>query len=165
MVTGSGQQLVRTPKYALMLQVVFTYLHAITMFICVVRNCNSMAMQSAKHVISSIMHSRNHALYNQILATDRYIESMMPDKLKSLMETYVSISRTNRTGGHHQGADGCMEEISKEAKSWLPNSGIPSGDDWKKLFRNLDGSTQVKPQNNITPRLNSGRCVKIYLIE
>ena len=49
----------------------------------------------------------------------------------------MSTSRIGNTG-HYQGGDACMEEINKNAKSWISPYGVPSDEEWLKVFRSLD---------------------------
>ena len=54
----------------------------------------------------------------------------------------MTLSRTGRVG-HYQGGDACLEEINKEAKAWIPPTGVPTDTDWVKVFRNLDNLNEV----------------------
>lgn len=49
----------------------------------------------------------------------------MPDELKDIVKSSLTLSRTGNTG-HYHGGDDCLEEINKEAKCWISPKGIPS---------------------------------------
>ena len=76
------------------------------------------------------------------MAINRYIESMMPVELNQCVYSSFTLSRTGNTG-HYQGGDACLEELNKEAKSWIPPVGVPSNREWLKGFRNLDDLNEV----------------------
>ena len=66
----------------------------------------------------------------------------MPFDLKEVIANYISGSRTMTTG-KCQGGDALLEEINKESKSWLKMAGVPSDDQWLRIFRNLDELNKV----------------------
>ena len=66
----------------------------------------------------------------------------MPPELKAIMDKYISGSRT-MTADKCQGGNALLEEINKESNSWLKLSGIPSDDQWLRIFRNLDELNEV----------------------
>ena len=51
----------------------------------------------------------------------------MPAELKTIMDVYISGSKT-MTPGKCQGGDALLEELNKESKAWLEMAGIPSDD-------------------------------------
>ena len=67
----------------------------------------------------------------------------MPNKLRVIMQKYISGSRT-MTVEKCQGGDALLEEINKESKSWLKMAGIPSEELWLRVFRNLDELNKVR---------------------
>ena len=66
----------------------------------------------------------------------------MPKELLAVLEEHISSSRTN-TEGKYQGGDALLEEFNKESKSWLKLAGIPTGEQWTQVFRNLDDMNNV----------------------
>ena len=52
--------------------------------------------------------------------------------------------------------DATLEEVNKEAKSWLKTAGVPSEAQWLQVFRNLDALTKVSKSltNNFFPFSN-----------
>ena len=74
------------------------------------------------------------------MANDMKMTSMMPDRLKSVMFSSLAVSRTGNAG-KYQGGDACLEEINKEAKSWM--SGVPTDQQWTRVFHNLDKLNKV----------------------
>lgn len=66
----------------------------------------------------------------------------MPEDLSRVMQKYISASRT-QTLNKCQGGDATLEEVNKEAKSWLKTAGVPSEAQWLQVFRNLDELTKV----------------------
>ena len=67
---------------------------------------------------------------------------VMPEDLSRVMRKYISASRT-QTLNKCQGGDATLEEVNKEAKSWLKTAGVPSEAQWLQVFRNLDELTKV----------------------
>ena len=65
----------------------------------------------------------------------------MLKELLAVLEEHISSSRTN-TEGKYQGGDALLEEINK-SKSWLKLAGIPTGEQWTQVFRNLDDMNNV----------------------
>lgn len=66
----------------------------------------------------------------------------MPEALRTVMDAYITGSRTMRND-KCQGGDALLEEINKESKSWLKMAGIPTEDQWTRVFRNLDDLNEV----------------------
>ena len=66
------------------------------------------------------------------MALDSYWKSMMLEEVKQVVEESMSTSRIGNTG-RHQGGDACME-INKNAKSWISPHGVPSDEEWLKVF-------------------------------
>lgn len=46
--------------------------------------------------------------------------------------------------GHYQGGEAMLEEIKKEAKSWIPSMWVPSGQEWLEVFINLNKLNKVR---------------------
>ena len=73
----------------------------------------------------------------------------MPPEVLEVLKTSLTLSRTGRKG-HYQGGDALLEEINKEAKSWMP-AGVPTDEQWIRTFRNMDDLEEVmnlKDKNN-----------------
>ena len=102
-----------------------------------VRKCNPELVHNATSKLSQLIYGQNHPIYQNILYRVTLDRILMPCKLRKVMENLISGSRT-MTLGRCQGGDAMLEEINKEAKSWLKMSGIPSNDQWLQVFRNLD---------------------------
>ena len=83
--------------------------------------------------LSHLIYSRPHPIYQNILD-----QVVMSEDLSRVMQKYISASRT-QTLNKCQGGDVTLEEVNKEAKSWLRTAGVPSEAQWLlQLFRNLD---------------------------
>ena len=67
---------------------------------------------------------------------------LMPSELASIIDKYVSGSRTV-TESKCQSGNAMLEEFNKKGKSWLKMYGVPRNDQWLKVFRNIDNFTQV----------------------
>ena len=65
----------------------------------------------------------------------------MPGEIKSLKLSSLVLSRTQRLG-HYQSGDAAIEEVNKEAKRDLV--GVPSENQWKRSFRNLDSMNKIR---------------------
>ena len=106
------------PNYAYMQQMVFTSLHAMMLFRIGIRNGNAHAANAGKRRVATLFYARNHPNYQRIMALDKFWNVMMPEKVKKAVEESVSTSRIGNTA-HYQGGDACLEEINKNAKSWI----------------------------------------------
>ena len=76
------------------------------------------------------------------MALNRFIETVMPKELKEIVTSSFTLSRIGNIF-HYQGGDACLEEINKEAKAWIKQVGVPSDNEWVKIFRNLDKMNEV----------------------
>lgn len=72
-----------------------------------------------------------------------YIEVMMPTELKDVLMSSPTLYRTGNIG-HYQGGNAFLEEINKEAKSWISTVGVPMENDWIKEFGNLGFLSEMK---------------------
>ena len=66
----------------------------------------------------------------------------MPDELRKTLERFTSGSRNNKIG-KCQGGDALLEELNKNSKSWLKMAGIPTDEQWLRVFRNIDNLEAV----------------------
>ncbi|XP_060601916.1 uncharacterized protein LOC132755133 [Ruditapes philippinarum] len=133
---------IEDPNYMFIQQMVFTYLHSMILFRVGCRRGNAVAIVAGREKMSHLFFARNHPRYQRIISQSRYIEVMMPDELKDIVKSSLTLSRTGNTG-HYQGGDACLEEINKEAKCWISPKGIPSDKEWLRVFRNLDNLMTV----------------------
>lgn len=129
------------PNYLYIQQMVLTFLHSLMVFRSGCRKGNAEAISAAKDKLSLLFYGRTHPRYQRIIAIDKFIEVMMPDIVKDIHLSSLTLSRTQNTG-HYQGGDACLEEINKAAKAWI-NHGVPSNSNWIKVFRNLDKLNEV----------------------
>ena len=67
----------------------------------------------------------------------------MPEELKKIVDDSFSTSRLGNKG-HYQGSDACLEEINKNGKSWVSPHGVPTNEEWLKVFRNLYKLNKVR---------------------
>ena len=117
-----------------------------------------------------LFYCRNHPPYQRIVAMNSYIEAMMPADLKDLLMQTLTLSRTGSIC-HYQGGDACLEEINKEAKSWISPVGVPIENDWVKAFQNLDALCEVKQKllsfasGQTTEKVTSNHACSISLQE
>ena len=107
-----------------------------------VRRGNPDVAEVGKHTLSMLFYVRNHPNYQRTMALDRYWKAVMPEEVKRVVEESMSTSRRGNTG-HYQGGDACLEEINKNAKSWISPHGVPSDEEWLKVFRSLDKLNEV----------------------
>ena len=63
--------------------------------------------------LSHLIYRRPYPIYQNILD-----QVVMPEDLSRVMRKYISASRT-QTLNKCQGGDATLEEVNKEAKSWL----------------------------------------------
>ena len=130
------------PNYMYMQQMALTFLHGIMLFRVDCRNGNSDAIISGREKLSFLFYTRNHTRYQRIMAINQLIESKMPQKVKEIVFSSMTLSRVGNIG-HFQGGDACLEEVNKEAKAWISPVGVPSDRDWIKVLRNLDKLNEV----------------------
>ena len=71
------------------------------------------------------------------------MRDLMRDQLKERLDWVPSYSWNNNVG-HYQGGDAMLEEINKEAKSWISPLGVPTHANWQKKFRTLDMLNEVR---------------------
>lgn len=109
------------------------------------RKCYHSYIQDAIAKLSPIVYGRNHPIYQNILYNNARDVILMPQELKSVLQKFVSGSKTN-TLGKCQGGDAMLEELHKDAKSWLKMAGIPSEEQWLFVFRNIDKLNEVENQ-------------------
>ena len=134
---------IEDPNYIYLQHMIFTYLHSLMMLRSGIRKCNFGLVHNAKTKISQLFFGRKHPIYQNVFYSDAVDHVLMPEALLNIKQKYVSGSRT----GHRercQGGDALLEEINKESKSWLKMSGIPTEQQWIKVFRNLDELMQVR---------------------
>ena len=129
-------QLVEDPNYIYMQHMFLTYLHALMILRVGVRKCNAEVVQDAKSKLSHLIFGSNHPIYRHILFRDAMDDILMPPDLKCLKYKYISASRTGNA--EKMQGDVMLEEINKESKQWLKMAGIPSEQQWLRVFRNLD---------------------------
>jgi hypothetical protein len=134
---------VKNANYMYCQQMALTFLHAIMVFRVGCRRANPSYIIAGREKMSLLFYCRNHPRYQRIVAINSYIEAMMPEDLKDLIMRSFTLSRTGNVG-HYQGGDACLEEINKEAKSWISPVGVPTEKEWVKTFRNLDSLSEVK---------------------
>ena len=102
----------------------------------------------------------NHPRYQRILTLNRFIEAMMPENLLDIVRKSYTLSKTGHEG-HYQGGHACLEEIYRDAKSWI-TSGVPTQSDWLKIFRNLDNMNQVRCLFNFN--ISQVYLIKLWII-
>lgn len=107
-----------------------------------VRKGNGEAIMTGVSKFSSLFYVRRHPQYQRIMAVHKYILGLMPKSIKEKVLSSLSLSRNNNIG-HYQGGEAMLEEINKEAKSWISPLGVPTNKDWLKVFRNSDKFNQV----------------------
>jgi hypothetical protein len=132
---------VEDPNYLYIQQMVLTFIHSIMLFRTGMRRGDYKAIISGRETLSLLFFGRNHPKYQIIMTINRFIETMMPDNITEIVKSSLTLSRTGNMG-HFQGGDACLEEINKEAKTWV-TKGVPSEKEWLKIFRNLDKLSQV----------------------
>ena len=133
---SNWSQHVHNPKYNYMKLQVMTYLNALMCFRGGVRCNNDAYISSGMQVFSDVLHARNHPKYQVILLTERANRSIAPPAVKNFMASIQSVSRS----GHPkkgEGMDFQLENYNKASKVWLPK-GVPSNEDWLRVFRLLD---------------------------
>ncbi|MES9884493.1 MAG: hypothetical protein ABW185_26915, partial [Sedimenticola sp.] len=130
------------PNYHYTQQMVFTFLHSIMLFRVGCRHGNGDATVAGRDKLALLFYGRNHPRYRRIMTVNKYIEKMMPPSLNDLVHSSLTLSRVGNAG-HYQGGDACLEEINKEAKSWVSPVGVPTEKEWEKVFRNLDSLNKV----------------------
>ena len=128
------------PNYIYIQQMVFTYLHAMMLLRKGIRTAQPLAILAAKSKLALLFFGRNHPRYHDMLAHDFRLEILMPDEIKSIVRSSLSLSRTKHYG-HYQSGDAAVEEINKEAKKWV--IGVPTTIQWQRSFRNLDKLDEV----------------------
>lgn len=129
------------PNYDYIVQMTLTFLHALMVLRDGVRKGNSDAIAAGQNRVMPIFFARNHPRYQAIVARDIYQKVLMPEEVKAKMNASITLSRTGRKG-HYQGGDAILEEINKEAKSWIP-PGVPTETQWIRVFRTMDDIRQV----------------------
>ena len=132
---------IKNQNYIYMYQMVFTFLHALILFRVGVRRGCFLAMNAGKDKLVKLFYAGNHPKYQRIMAVDKLFQKSMPEKVKDIIRFSFSTSRVGHEG-RYQGGDACLEEINKNAKSWV-SRGVPSNDEWIKIFRNLDKLSEV----------------------
>ena len=130
------------PNYMYLQQMALTFLHSLMLFRVGCRYGNADAIISGRDKLSLLFYARNHTRYQRIMAINQLIEFKMPQKVKDIVFSSMTLSRIGNTG-HYQGGDACLEEVNKEAKAWISPIGVPSDRDWLKVFRNLDKLNEV----------------------
>ncbi len=65
------------------------------------------------------------------------IKVLIPEQVRSAFHSSYTASRTAQEGCY-QGGDACLEELNKDAKSWLKHTGVPNNSRWLRIFRSLD---------------------------
>lgn len=136
-------QNVVNPNYVYLQQMVFTFIHASMLFRIGTRKGDTDLLIAGRDKLSVLFFCRNHPRYRRITALNSLIEAMMPLEVKNVVYTSMTLSRTGNTG-HYQGGDACLEEVNREAKSWISPVGVPTPNDWLKVFRNLDRLNAMK---------------------
>ena len=119
------------PNYMYMQQMALTFLHSLMLFRTGCRRDTAIAIVAGRDKLALLFYARKHVRYRRIMAVNKLIEWKMPAKLKEVMYSSMTLSRTGRVG-HYQGGDACLEEINKEAKAWIPPTGVPTDTDWVK---------------------------------
>eukprot|EP00794_Sanderia_malayensis_P018435 gene18435-20284_t len=130
------------PNYTYMMQVTFTYLHNLMLFREGVRMGDYSLAEAAREQLQIVFFARSHPKYRRIVALDKMWKELLPEKLVEVLKCSFAASRVNNHG-HYQGGDASLEEINKNAKAWV-TSGVPTDDNWLKIFRNLDELCKVR---------------------
>ena len=99
-------------------------LHSLMLFRVGCRYGNSDAIISGRDRLSLLFYARNHTRYQCIMAINQLLESKMPQKVKDIVHSSMTLSRIGNTG-HYQGGYACLEEVNKEAKAWISPVGVP----------------------------------------
>ena len=131
------------PNYVYIQHMVMTYLHALMMLRLGVRKSNAGAITDAKAKLSGLIFGGNHPIYQNLMYYEVLDAVLMPSELRDVKSKYVSGSRTGKKE-KSQGGDALLEEVNKESKAWLKMSGIPSEEQWLRVFRNLDNLHLVR---------------------
>ena len=89
---------IESPNYLYMQQMCFSYLHALMLLKRGVRKCNLVLVHAAKLKLYPPFFAGNHPIYQNIIFKDELDNMLMPSKLKTLKDKYVSVSRAGNTG-------------------------------------------------------------------
>ena len=135
-------QNVECPNIIYVQQMVFTYLDAVFLFRVGVRKNDIKAILVAQRHFMPLFYSRNHPMYQKIIASSFTTYVNMPDDLKEMIYNNISVSTTGNVD-KNQGGDTCLEEINKKGKKYISPIGMPSEKDWLTAFRNLDNFENV----------------------
>lgn len=127
---------IRNPKYAFLKMQIMTYLHALMCFRGGIRRNNDDYISAGMQVLSDIMHGRNHQKYQVILLQEKAIKLAAPIPVRKFLASIQSISRSGQPN-KGEGVDFQLEIYNKCSKVWLPR-GVPSNEDWLRVFRLLD---------------------------
>ena len=101
-----------------------TYLHALMLFRQGIRNGDCNAADAGKEILKLLFFARNHPNYREILAAEKIWRAKMPSEVVEIIKSSFAATRLNNFG-HYQGRDTCLEEINKNAISWV-TAGVPS---------------------------------------
>lgn len=115
---------------------ILTYLQAILNFRAGLRSGNIDVIVSAKAVFTPLFHARNHPKYQEIEITESIQRQCVPDELKEFYNETESVSLS----GNHLNGEGLnfkAEVVNKQVQAWMPR-GVPTGEDWLRVTRNLD---------------------------
>ena len=134
---------IKNRNFFLVQQLAFTFLHGLMLFHSGVRNADSKALHAGLEKCSLMFFVRNHPRYRSIIINHKRMRALMPDQLRERLDCVPSYSRNNNVG-HYQGGDAMLEEINKEAKSWISPLGVPTNANWQKIFRTLDMLNEVR---------------------
>lgn len=107
-----------------------------------VRTCSTKHIKDAKTRINDLIYAGTHPIYQNIFFQESTDAIKMPPELQNVLIKHKTASRTGDIG-QSQGGDAMLEEINKESKSWLKLSGVPSEEQWLRVFSNLDDLNKV----------------------
>ena len=97
-------------------------------------------MEFAEEISSNVLRKKSSPLQNH--SGKRHIKKvLMPSEVLQILTNSLTLSHTGRSG-HYQGGDAILEEINKEATSWMPG-GVPTDAQWIRTFRNMDDFKEV----------------------
>ena len=123
------------PNYVFMCDMAFEILDAVFMYRVGVRCSKISFMDAGRAKFAKVWSGRVHPLYRELEMADSLASIRMPESIKSLIESSMSLNTSGRpyTG---EGADFRLEEVNRVIQQWLPKA--PTGKDWQLICSNHD---------------------------
>ena len=128
------------PTYLYMFEQVTVYCQAIMNMRAGLRRNNIQLVNSARITHAPLFHGRNHPKYQSIELAETIRNVRQPPEVSNFMDKIQSFSDKGPSRG--EDFDFKVEIINHLSKTWIPR-GVPSNDDWLRIFRNLEPLEKV----------------------